>query len=410
MLTMQPLDVQKIRKDFPVLSREMNGHPLAYLDNAATTQKPVSVIERIDRFYRAEYATVHRGVYSMSQDSTLECDQVRERCREFLNAARTSEIIFVQGTTDAINLVTTSYGKKFLKKADEIVISGMEHHANIVPWQRLCEEKGTMLRVAPINDRGELLLEEFKKLLSEKTKIVAVTHISNALGTINPIREIIQLAHRAGAVCLIDGAQGAAHTKVDGQALDCDFYCFSGHKIYGPTGIGVLYAKKEHLEAMDPYQFGGEMIETVTFEKTTFAKPPLKFEAGTPPIAQIIGLGPALEYVENLGFEKMEAYEQELLADATQKLSQVKGIKMIGTAAHKSAIVSFTLEGIHPHDIGTILDQQGIAVRTGHHCAQPVMKRFGVPATTRASFSFYNTKDEIDRLVLGLEHVLQVFR
>ena len=407
---MQPLDIQKIRKDFPVLSQEMNGHPLVYLDNAATTQKPFSVIERVHDFYRKEYATVHRGVYTLSQNSTWECDQVRLKCREFLNAKKAGEIIFVKGATEAINLAAAGYGRKFLKKGDEILISGLEHHANLVPWQQLALEKGLVLKVIPLNDRGELLMEEYKKLLSGRTKIVAVTHVSNALGTIVPIQEIIALAHQAGAVVLIDGAQGVAHQKVDVQELDCDFYCFSGHKIYGPTGVGVLYAKAEHLEAMDPYQCGGEMIETVTFEKTTFAKPPLKFEAGTPPIVQIIGLGPALEYVQDLGFERIEAYDQELLQTATRKLSEVEGLKIIGTAAHKVAVVSFVLEGIHPHDVGTILDQRGIAVRTGHHCAQPVMQRFQVPATVRASFSFYNTKEEIDRLVEGLSFVHKVLR
>ena len=410
MLTMQPLDVKKIRKDFPVLAREMNGHPLVYLDNAATAQKPLSVIRRIDDFYRNEYATVHRGVYTLSQNSTWECEQVREKCREFLNAPRAAEIIFTKGTTEAVNLVAAGYGRKFLKAGDEIIISAIEHHANLVPWQQLAFEKGAVLKVIPANDRGELLMEEYKKILSEQTKIVAVNHVSNALGTINPIREMIRLARQAGAVVLIDGAQGASHLKVDVQALDCDFYCFSGHKLYGPTGVGVLYGKLEHLEAMDPYQFGGEMIETVTFEKTTFAKPPLKFEAGTPPIAQIVGLGPALDYLQDLGFDRIEAYEHELLLEATRRLSRIEGLKIIGTAAQKTAIVSFTLEGIHPHDIGTILDRQGIAVRTGHHCAQPVMQRFRVPATARASFAFYNRKEEIEALVRGIETVKKIFR
>ncbi len=410
MLMTQTLDVKKIRKDFPVLSREMNGKPLIYLDNAATTQKPLPVIERINEFYRNEYATVHRGVYSLSQDATFECDEVRENCRKFLNAKRTSEIIFVRGATEAINLVAAGYGRKFLKAGDEILITAMEHHANIVPWQQLCEEKGLLLKVALMNDRGELILEEFKKLLGKRTRLVAVTHVSNALGTINPIQEMTQWAHEAGAVVLIDGAQGAPHSKIDVQQIDCDFYCFSAHKIYGPTGVGILYGKLEHLEAMDPYQFGGEMIEIVTYEKTTFTKPPHKFEAGTPAIAQIVGLGPALDYIQNLGFDKIEAYEQELLQDATRKLSEVKGLKIIGTAAHKSAVVSFVLEDIHPHDIGTILDQEGIAIRTGHHCAQPVMQRFNLPATARASFSFYNTKEEIDALVNGLKKVHEIFK
>ena len=411
MIEMQTLDVKKIRKDFPVLAHKMNGKPLVYLDNAATTQKPISVIERVNRFYRDQYATVHRGAYTLSQNSTWECDLVRERCRKFLNAKKTSEIIFVRGTTEAINLVAAGYGRKFIKAGDEIVISGLEHHANIVPWQQLCEEKNAKLKVIPVNDSGELIIEEYQKLLkSGRVKIVAVNHISNALGTINPIQEMIHMAHEAGAVILIDGAQGAAHQKVDVQDLDCDFYCFSGHKIYGPTGIGVLYGKLEHLEAMNPYQTGGEMIETVTFEKTTFAKPPLKFEAGTPAIAQIVGLGPALEYMENLGFDKIEAYEHELLVEATQKLLQVEGLRIIGEAKNKAAVISFELADIHPHDIGTIVDQEGIAIRTGHHCAQPVMQRFGVPATARASFSFYNTREEIDILVKALGKVSKVFQ
>jgi len=404
-----PLDVAKIRKDFPVLSQSINGHPLVYLDTAATSQKPIAVSERISAFYRKEYATVHRGVYTLSQNSTWECDLVRERCRKFLNAGKVAEIIFVRGATEAINLVAASYGRKFLKKGDEVMISEMEHHANIVPWQQLCIEKELSLKVIPVNDQGELEMDAYKKLLSDRTRIVAVTHISNALGTINPIQEIIQLAHEAGAVTLIDGAQGAAHTQVDVQELDCDFYCFSGHKLYGPTGVGVLYGKLEHLEAMDPYQCGGEMIETVRFEKTTFAKPPLKFEAGTPPIVQIVGLGPALEYLEKLGFDRIIPYEQDLLRDATEKLSRVEGLRIIGTAKRKASLVSFILEGIHPHDIGTVLDQEGIAVRTGHHCAQPTMRRFNVPATTRASFAFYNTKEEIDALVKGLEKVREIF-
>ena len=410
MLMTQELSIQKIRKDFPLLSHKMNGRPLVYLDNAATSQKPLAVIERIGNFLRNEYATVHRGVYTLSQNSTWECDQVREKCRQFLNAKKAAEIIFVRGATEAINLVAAGFGRKFLEAGDEILISNLEHHANIIPWQRLCEEKGLVLKVIPINDEGELLIEGYKKLLTERSRIVAVTHVSNVLGTINPIREMIQQAHQAGAVVLIDGAQGAPHFKVDVQDLDCDFYCFSGHKIYGPTGVGILYAKLEHLEAMDPYQCGGEMIETVRFEKTTFAKPPLKFEAGTPPIVEIVGLGPAIEYVQNLGLDRIESYEHELLIEATRRLSEVEGLKIIGTAAHKSAVISFTLADIHAHDIGTILDQEGIAIRTGHHCAQPLMQRFGLPATARASFAFYNTKEEIEALAKGLEKVKRVFQ
>lgn len=409
MLGAESINVEAVRKDFPVLAREMNGHPLAYLDNAATTQKPVSVIDRMDRFYREEYATVHRGVYYISQQATWECDQVREKCRKFLGARSADEIVFVRGATEAINLVAASYGRKFLKKGDEIVISAIEHHANIVPWQRICEERQTKLRVIPINDQGELLMDEYRKLLNGRTKLVAVTHMSNALGTVNPIREIIELAHQAGAVCLVDGAQGIVHEKVDVSALDCDFYCFSGHKLYGPTGIGVLYGKLQHLEAMDPYQTGGEMIETVSFECTTYAKPPLKFEAGTPAIVEIVGLGPAIEYVQSLGLENIAAYERELLLYGTEKLLELGGIRIIGTAKEKASVLSFTMEHVHPHDIGTILDQQGVAVRTGHHCTQPVMTRFNLPATARASLAFYNTREELDRLAAGLRKVREVF-
>lgn len=410
MLTAQSLDIKKIRKDFPVLSEKVHGHPLVYLDNAATTQKPSCVIDRMDRFYRAEYATVHRGIYTLSQKATAECEKVRESCRRFINAANISEIIFVRGATEAINLVAAAFGRKFFKPGDEIVISAIEHHANIVPWQRICEEKGLSLRVVPVNDQGELVMEEYKKLLNKRTRLVAVIQVSNALGTVNPVREMTRLAREAGAWVLIDGTQAVPHMKVDVADLDCDFYCFSGHKIYGPTGIGVLYGKKERLEAMDPYQCGGEMIESVTFEKTTYAKPPAKFEAGTPAIAEIIGLGPALDYIEKTGLDRIAACEHELLGEATQKLSRVPGLKIIGTAAQKAAVISFTMDGIHPHDIGTMLDWEGIAVRAGHHCAQPVMKRFGVPATARASFAFYNTSEEIDRLVKGLEKVREVFK
>ncbi|MBN1688319.1 MAG: cysteine desulfurase [Candidatus Omnitrophica bacterium] len=409
-MSLNASEVQAIRRDFPILSRMMNGRPLGYLDNAATTQKPISVIERLNTFYREQYATVHRGVYTLSQNSTWECDEVRKKCQKFLNARQAEEIIFVRGVTEGINLIAAGYARKFLKAGDEIVISEIEHHANIVPWQRVCEEKGTVLKVIPVNDRGEISLEEYKKILSSRTKIISVAHISNALGTIHPIREMIRLGHNAGAVVVIDGAQGAAHQRTDVQELDCDFYCFSGHKIYGPTGVGVLYGKRELLEKMDPYQFGGEMIERVTFEKTTFAKPPLKFEAGTPAIAQIVGLGPALDYVEKIGFEKIAAYEKELLTEATKKISQVKGVRIIGQASEKAAIISFVMEDVHPHDIGTIVDQSGVAIRTGHHCAQPAMRRFGIPATARASFTFYNLKEEIDVLIGALHHVYEVLK
>jgi cysteine desulfurase/selenocysteine lyase len=406
----QTLDIPKIRKDFPVLGRLVHGKPLVYLDNAATTQKPNSVIQRLQKFYAEEYATVHRGVYAMSQDSTWECDKVREKCRQFLNAKEATEIVFVRGATEAINLVAAGYGRKFLKAGDEVIISALEHHANIVPWQQVCQEKGAVLKVIPMNDKGELLQDEYKRLLTNRTAIVAITHVSNALGTINPVKEMTALAHQANAAVLIDGAQAAPHQKVDVRDIDCDFYCFSGHKVYGPTGVGVLYGKMAHLEAMDPYQAGGEMIKVVTFEKTTFAPPPLKFEAGTPSFAEIIGLGPALDYVTELGFDKIQAYEHELLEYATEKLSQVKGLRIIGTAREKAAVVSFEIDDIHPHDIGTILDQEGIAIRTGNHCAQPVMQRFGVAATARATFSFYNTKEEIDILVKSLAKIREIFK
>ncbi|HTL47283.1 MAG TPA: cysteine desulfurase [Verrucomicrobiae bacterium] len=403
-------DVEKIRKDFPILGTKMNGHPLVYLDNAATAQKPLAVIERMDRFYREEYANVHRGVYTLSQTATSECEKVREKCRRFLNAKKSAEIVFVRGATEAINLVAFAYGRKFCQAEDEVIITQLEHHANTVPWQRLCEEKGLVLRVVPVNDRGELILEEYRKMLSDRTKIVAVTHISNVLGTVNPVKQITQWAHEAGAVVLVDGAQGVVHGKVDVHDLGCDFYCFSSHKIYGPTGIGVLYGKSRHLEAMDPFMTGGDMIESVTYEKTTFAKPPYKFEAGTPAIAEIVGLGAALEYLEKTGLDKIHAYEKELLDTATQALSAVPGVHIIGTAAEKAAVISFVMDGVHPHDMGTILDQQGIAIRTGHHCAQPVMKRFSVPATARASLAFYNTHGEVRKLAAALEKVREVFK
>ncbi|OIO38401.1 MAG: cysteine sulfinate desulfinase [Candidatus Omnitrophica bacterium CG1_02_46_14] len=410
MLATNSFNVQQIRKDFPMLKSLMNGYPLVYLDNAATTQKPISVIERLSEFYKKEYATIHRGVYTFSQMSTEECDLAREKCRTFLNAKETAEIIFVRGATEAINLVATGYGRKLLKPGDEILISAMEHHSNIVPWQMLCEEKGLKLKVAPMNDKGELELDEFQKLLGPRTYFVAVTHISNALGTINPIKEIIKCAHHAGAVVLIDGAQAAPHLKVDVQDLDCDFYCFSGHKIYGPTGVGVLYGKRRFLEKMDPYQFGGDMIESVTFEKTTFAKLPNKFEAGTPSITEIVGLGAAIDYIYSIGFEAIERQENELLRTAADRLSKIPSLKIIGTAREKAGLISFVLEGVHAHDIGTVLDQYGIAVRAGHHCAQPVMQRFHVPATARASFAFYNTIEEVDKLAEGIEKVLKIFQ
>ena len=403
-------DVQKIRRDFPMMNKVANGKPLVYLDNAASAHKPRAVIDRIQKFLSEEYSNIHRGVYTLSHEATRAVEEAREKCRQFLNAASASEIIFTRGATEAINLAAAGYGRKFLKKGDEILISGIEHHANIVPWQRLCEEKGLKLQVTPVNDRGELDLEAFQRLLGPRTYLVAVTHVSNALGTINPVGEIVKRAHHAGAVVLVDGAQAVPHMKVDVQAMDCDFYCFSGHKVYGPTGVGVLYAKRKHLDAMDPYQTGGDMIESVTYEKTMFAKPPAKFEAGTPAIAEILALGTAIDYLSGVGLDVIAKYEQELLESATKKLEAIPGLRIIGEAREKASLVSFVLEGIHPHDVGTILNEEGIAVRAGHHCAQPTMKRFHVPATTRASFAFYNTQEEIDVLVKGVRKVLEIFK
>ena len=402
-------DVEKVRGDFPVLKQKVHGKPLVYLDNAATSQKPLAVIEAIRKFYEVDCANIHRGVHELSQRSTAAYEQTRVKVKQFLNARTKNELIFVRGTTEGINLVASSWGRKCVKSGDEIVVSGMEHHSNIVPWQILCEEKGAKLRVIPIDDRGELLMEEYEKLLGPRTRMVAVAHVSNALGTVNPVREIIEMAHKAGALALIDGAQAAPHMKVDVQALDADFYAFSGHKLFGPTGVGVLYGKSKLLNAMPPYQGGGDMIRTVTFEKTTYNDLPYKFEAGTPNIAGGIGLGAAVDYVNRIGLDQIGAYEHELLAYGTEALSQIGGLRLIGTARQKAAVLSFVMEGIHPHDIGTVLDRMGIAVRTGHHCAQPVMDRFGVPATTRASLAFYNTTAEIDALAAGLTKVKEMF-
>jgi cysteine desulfurase / selenocysteine lyase len=402
-------DPMTYREDFPVLQTQMNKKPLTYLDNAATAQKPLSVIKAMNDFITNENATIHRGIYELSQRATNDFEAVRLKCQYFLNAKQSSEIIFVRGTTEAINLVAASFGRKFFKEGDEIIISALEHHANIVPWQQLCIEKKLKLRVIPMNDDGELLISEYEKLLSDRTVMVAVNHVSNALGTINPIKEIISKAHGVGAKVLIDGAQGICHHRIDVQELDADFYAFSSHKLYGPTGIGVLYAKAELLDVMDPYQCGGEMIETVTFEKTTFAKPPAKFEAGTPAIIEVIGMGAAIDYVESIGIEQMAAYEQELLEYATCELGKIKGLRIIGTAKNKAAIISFVIDGIHPHDIGTILDQEGVCIRAGHHCAQPIMQHFKIAATARASFSFYNVKEDVDNLVRGLHKVQEIF-
>ena len=402
-------DVDKVREDFPVLKQRIHGKPLVYLDSAATAQKPFAVIDAIRKFHEVDCANIHRGVHELSQRSTAAYEETRIKAKRFLNARAKNELIFVRGTTEGINLVASSWGRKNVKAGDEIVISTLEHHSNIVPWQMLCEEKGARLRVIPVDDRGELLLEEYEKLLGPRTRMVAVGHVSNALGTINPVRQIVEMAHRAGALALIDGAQAAPHMKIDVQALDADFYAFSGHKVIGPTGIGILYGKARLLNAMPPYQGGGDMIKSVTFEKTVYADLPYKFEAGTPNIAGGIGLGAAFDYVARIGLDNIAAYEHELLLYGTEALSRIPGLRIIGTAREKAAVLSFVIDGIHPHDIGTVLDRQGIAVRTGHHCAQPVMDRFGVPATTRASLAFYNTFAEIDALAAGLAIVKEIF-
>jgi cysteine desulfurase/selenocysteine lyase len=405
----QAFDVGKIRQDFPILQRQVHGKPLVYLDNAATSQKPQRVIDTLHRYYAEENANIHRGVHYLSQQATQAYEDARLKVRHFLNAPSEREIIFTRSVTEAINLVAFCYGRKYLQAGDEIVISAMEHHSNIVPWQILCEEKGTILRVVPISDAGEFLLDEYDKLLNARTKLVAVTHVSNALGSITPVREIIRLAHRWNAPVLIDGAQAVPHFKVDVQELDCDFYGFSGHKLYGPTGIGILYGKAKLLEAMPPFQGGGDMIRSVTFEKTIYAPIPAKFEAGTPHIAGGIGLGAAIDYLESLDMDAIQSYEQDLLDYAMEAVAAIPAVRIYGTARDKAGVISFAIEGVHPHDIGTILDQEGIAIRTGHHCAQPVMDRFGVPAMSRASLAFYNTKEEIDALVAGIHKVKEVF-
>jgi cysteine desulfurase/selenocysteine lyase len=403
------LDVERIREDFPILSERVHGKPLIYLDNAATSQKPRAVLDAITRYYSRENSNVHRGVHFLSERATAAYEGARAKVRAFINAAEEREIVFVRGTTEGINLVARSYGKKFLKRGDEIVVSAMEHHSNIVPWQMLCEETGARLRVLPMNERGELLLAEFEPLLTDNTKLVSIVHVSNALGTVNPVKQIIQSAHARGVPVLLDGAQAAPHLRIDVHDLDCDFYLFSGHKLFGPTGIGVLYGKARWLEAMPPYQGGGDMILSVSFEKTVYNELPYKFEAGTPHIAGAVGLGAAIDYVTAVGIEAIGAYEDELLAYATDALAAIPGARIIGTARKKAGVLSFILSGVHAHDIGTILDHEGVAIRTGHHCAMPVMQRFGVPATARASFCFYNTRREVDALVRGLQQVRQVF-
>jgi cysteine desulfurase/selenocysteine lyase len=402
------LDVEAVRAEFPILHQTIHGKPLVYLDNAATSQKPRFVLDAISEYYEKENANIHRGVHYLSERATADYEKVREKVQRFLNAARSSEIIFVRGTTEGINLVAQSFGRANVAAGDEVLITAMEHHSNIVPWQMLCQEKGAKLRVAPINDRGELLLDEYEKVLGPRTKIAAITHVSNALGSVNPVKRMIEMAHRLNIPALVDGAQAVPHMTVDVQDLDADFYAFSGHKMYGPTGIGVLYGKTALLEAMPPYQGGGDMISSVTFEKTTYNKLPYKFEAGTPDIAGVIGLGAALDYVADVGMDAIAAHEHDLLAYATESVSAIPGVRIIGTAAEKAGVLSFMVGDIHPHDVGTILDQEGIAIRTGHHCSQPVMERFCIPATARASFAIYNTREDIDALVRGIKIVREV--
>ncbi|ARA92488.1 cysteine sulfinate desulfinase [Rhodothermaceae bacterium RA] len=405
-LTAPPLDVDAIRADFPALHQTLyDDRPLIYLDNAATSQKPQVVIDRVRDFYARENSNIHRGVHYLSQQATEAYEQARETVRRFLNARRRTEIVFTRGTTESINLVAATFGRSRLKRGDEIVVSAMEHHSNIVPWQMLCEERGARLRVIPVDDRGELDEEAYRRLLTERTKLVALCHVSNTLGTINPVRRMIADAHGLGIPVLLDGAQAAPHLPVDVQALDCDFYCFSGHKVFGPTGIGVLYGREALLDAMPPWQGGGDMIETVSFERTTFNELPHKFEAGTPHIAGGIGLKAALDYVEALGRAALARHEDALLAYATDRLTAIEGLRLIGTARKKTSVLSFVLDGIHPYDAGTLLDRLGIAVRTGHHCTQPLMQRFGLPGTIRASLAFYNTTDDVDALVDGLHRV-----
>jgi cysteine desulfurase/selenocysteine lyase len=403
------LDVTKIREDFPVLRQTVHSKPLVYLDSAATAQKPYAVIDAVRRFHEVDCANIHRGVHELSQRSTAAYEKTRTTAMRYLNSASEIELIFVRGTTEAINLVAHSWGRKNVKPGDEIIITALEHHSNIVPWQMLCEEQGALLRFIPIDDRGDLILEAYEKLLNPRTRMVAVSHVSNALGTVNPVRQIIEMAHEMGALTLIDGAQAVPHMNVDVRALDADFYAFSGHKLFGPTGVGILYGKAKLLESMPPYQGGGDMIQTVTLEKTTYNDLPYKFEAGTPNIAGGIGLGAAFDYVSDIGLEAIAAYEHELLVYGTELLEQIPGLRIIGTAREKASVLSFVMDGIHPHDIGTVLDRMGIAVRTGHHCAQPVMDRFGIPATTRASLAFYNTPAELDRLAAGLQKVQEMF-
>jgi cysteine desulfurase/selenocysteine lyase len=402
-------DWERIRADFPILQLKIDGKPLIYLDNAASSQMPQQVIDRLVRYQTTQHANINRAVHYLSEVATLEYHNARCKLQHFINAREDREVIFTSGTTDSINLVMHGYGRKFIKAGDEIILTTLEHHSNIVPWQMLAEEKGAKIRVVPINDKGELEVDEYEKLFNERTKFVGLIHVSNALGTINPIKGMIDFAHRHSVPVLIDGAQAAPHIPIDVQALDCDFYAFSAHKLCGPTGVGILYGKATLLEAMQPFKGGGDMISSVTFEKTTYNTIPHKFEAGTPPIAAAIGFGAAVEYLTAIGIERIAAYEFDLLEYATKRLSEMPGVRIIGTAAEKTAVISFTIDGVHPHDVGTILNQDGIAVRTGHHCAQPIMQRFNVPATSRASFAFYNKKTEVDALVTGIKTVQKIF-
>ncbi len=405
-----PFDVARIRADFPLLRGEMRGKPMVFLDSAASSQKPKAVLEALEYYYEHQNANVHRGVYELSQQATDAFELGRERARKFLNAGSLEEVIFVRGTTEGINLVASSFGRRFLNSGDEVLISAMEHHSNIVPWQLICEQMGANLKVIPVDENGELILSEFDRLVNDRTKIVAITHVSNTLGTINPVEAIIAKAHERGIPVLLDGAQAAPHLKVDVQALDVDFYTFSGHKVFGPTGIGILYGKKKWLEEMPPYQGGGEMIATVSFEKTTFNELPHKFEAGTPDISGAVGLGVALEYIEAIGQEAIAQHEHELLEYATEKLLAIDGLRIIGTAKNKASVISFLIDGTHPYDVGTLLDKQGIAVRTGHHCTQPLMDRYGIPGTVRASFALYNNQEDVDKLIAGVERAAKMLR
>jgi cysteine desulfurase / selenocysteine lyase len=403
------LDLQRLRADFPILRLKVNGKPLAYLDNAASSQMPQPVLDRLSRYQTQEHSNIHRAVHYLSETATAAYEGARGKIQKFINARERREVIYTRGTTDAVNLVMHGFGRAFLEAGDEIIISQLEHHSNIVPWQMLRDEKGCKLRVIPCNDAGELLIEDYEALFNERTKLVTITHVSNALGTVNPVKQMIATAHRHGVPVLVDGAQAVPHLAIDVQDLDCDFYCFSGHKMVGPTGIGILYGKASWLEKMQPYQGGGDMILSVTFEKTTYNVIPHKFEAGTPPIAAAIGLGAAVDYLAEIGMHNIAAWEQELLAYATGQLEALPGVRIVGTAADKASVLSFTIAGVHPHDVGTILNEDGVAVRTGHHCAQPVMQRFGIPATARASFAFYNTFEEIDQLVAGIRRVQKMF-